>query len=69
MTRLSVNNNARMGLVVSLCSNSNHLISLIPPNCLKFGHLLSCDTIVDVLKQVPFSITEFTQKLLYLQKG
>ena len=27
----SVNNNARMGLVISLCSNSNHLISLILP--------------------------------------
>ena len=23
-------------LVVYLCSNSNHLISLYPPNCLKF---------------------------------
>ena len=32
----SVNNNTHMGLVKSLCSNSNHLISLIPPNCLKF---------------------------------
>ena len=27
-----------------------------------------CILLVDVLKQVPFSITEFTQKLLYLQK-
>ena len=36
MMRHSVNNNTRMGLVVSLCSNSNHLISLIPPSCLKF---------------------------------
>ena len=26
----------RMGLVIFLCSNSNHLISLIPMNCLKF---------------------------------
>ena len=25
------NNNTRMGLIISLCSNSNHLISLIPP--------------------------------------
>ena len=24
-------NNTHMGLVISLCSNSNHLISLIPP--------------------------------------
>ena len=26
-----VNKNTRMGLVISLCLNSNHLISLIPP--------------------------------------
>ena len=25
------NNNTRMGLIISFCSNSNHLISLIPP--------------------------------------
>ena len=25
------NNNTRMGFVISLCTNSNHLISLIPP--------------------------------------
>ena len=31
MTCYSVNNNTRMGLVISLCSTSNHLISLIPP--------------------------------------
>ena len=36
MMRHSVNNNTRMGLVIFLCSNSNHLISLIPPNCFKF---------------------------------
>ena len=30
MTRHSVNN-TRMGLVISLGTNSNHLISLIPP--------------------------------------
>ena len=30
-TRHSVNNNTRMGLVISLCLNSDHLISLIPP--------------------------------------
>ena len=30
MTRHSVNNNTGMGLVISLCSNTNHLISLIP---------------------------------------
>ena len=31
----SVNNNTRMGLVISLCPNSNHLISLIPPRLLQ----------------------------------
>ena len=31
MTSHSVNNNTRMGLVITVCSNSNHLISLIPP--------------------------------------
>ena len=25
------NNNTRMGLIISFCSNSNHWISLIPP--------------------------------------
>ena len=32
----SLNNNARTGLVISLCLNANPLISLIPPNGLKF---------------------------------
>ena len=42
----SVNNNTRMDLVISLCSNSNHLISLIPPQTASnFRHLLSCGTI------------------------
>ena len=31
MTHHSVNNNTRMDLVMFLYSNSNHLISLIPP--------------------------------------
>ena len=31
MTRHSVNNNTRMGLVIFLCPNLNHLISLIAP--------------------------------------
>ena len=31
MTQHSVNNNTRMDLVIFLYSNSNHLISLIPP--------------------------------------
>ena len=33
------------GPFISLCLNTYVLISLIPPNCLKFWHLLSCDTI------------------------
>ena len=44
MTLHSVNNNTRMGLVISLCSN--HLISLIPPQTASnFGHFLSSGTI------------------------
>ena len=31
MTGHYVNNNTRMGLVISLCSNSNHFVNLIPP--------------------------------------
>ena len=31
MTGHSVNNNTAMGLVIFLCSNSNHLMSLTPP--------------------------------------
>ena len=31
MTRHSVNNNTRKGLAISVCSNSDHLISLISP--------------------------------------
>ena len=32
----SLNNNTRTGLVISLCLNTNPLMSLIPPNRLKF---------------------------------
>ena len=46
MTRYSVNNNTPMGLVISLCSNSNHLISNTPKTASNFRHLLSCGTIV-----------------------
>ena len=46
MTGDSVNNNTRMGRVISLCSNSNNLISLIPPQTASnLRHLLSCGTI------------------------
>ena len=41
----SVNNNTRMGLAKSLCSNSNHLISLTTRTASNFRHLLSCGTI------------------------
>ena len=46
MTCHSVNNNIRIGLVISLCSNSNHLISSYPQTATNFRHLLSCGTIV-----------------------
>ena len=49
-------NNTRMGLVISLCLNSNHLISLITPpppqTASNFRHLLSCGTI-EVSEQFP----------------
>ena len=35
----------RRGLVISLCLNTNPLISLIPRMASKFRHLLSCGTI------------------------
>ena len=46
MTCHSVNNNIRTGLVISLCSSSNHLISYYPQTVSNFRHLLSCGTIV-----------------------
>ena len=45
----SLNNNARMGLVKSLCLNTNSLIGLIPRITSNFRHLLSCG-IIDLLK-------------------
>ena len=45
MIRHSVTNNTRLGLVASLCSNLNYLISLVPRTASNFGHLLSCGTI------------------------
>ena len=32
----SLNNNTCMGLIISLCLNTNPLVSLIPPFCLRF---------------------------------
>ena len=52
MMRHSVNNNTHMGLVIFLCPNSNHLISLIPQTASNFRHLLSCGTIVLSLRPI-----------------
>ena len=48
MTRHSVNNNTRMDLVISLCSNSNHFKSSVntPQTASNFRHLLSCGTVI-----------------------
>ena len=43
MTRHSVNNNTSMGFVISLCLNSNHLISSIPP---KMPQILDINSVV-----------------------
>ena len=37
----------RMGPVISLCSNSDHLNSLIPRLASNFIHLLSCGNLVE----------------------
>ena len=42
MTRHSVNNNTGMDLVISLCSNSSHL--MLPQTASNFRHLLTCGT-------------------------
>ena len=36
MVSHSLDNITRMGLVISLCLNTNPLVTLIPPNRLKF---------------------------------
>ena len=41
----SLINNTAAGLIISLCSNTNLLISLIPRITSDFRHLLSCGTI------------------------
>ena len=43
------------GLVIFLCSNANHLISLIPGIASDFRHLLSCGTIVLVIDTIKIS--------------
>ena len=42
MVSHSLNNNTCKGLVISLCLNTNHLLSLVPLNHSNFRHLLSC---------------------------
>ena len=64
MKRHSVNNDTRMGLVTSICSNSNHLISLIPPQTASnFRHLLSCGTIAEI--NLSFAINLIHLKSFY----
>ena len=46
MTCHSVNNYTAMGLVISLCSNSNHLISLIPPPPPRLPQILDIYSVV-----------------------
>ena len=50
MTCLSVSNNTCMDHVITLCSNSDHLVGLLttPQISLNFRHLLSCSTIETV---------------------
>ena len=44
----SVNDNTPLGLVISLCSNSDNFISLVPGTASNFTHLLNCGTIQNV---------------------
>ena len=52
------------GLVIFLCSNSNHLISLIPRITSDFRHLLSCGTIVLVIDTI--KVSQLGRCLLHL---
>ena len=63
MTSHSVNNETGMGLVISLCSNSNRLISLIPQTASNFRHLLSCGTIVILSNSQP------SNQFLHIEKN
>ena len=72
MTLHSVNNNTCMGLVISLCSNSNHLVSLSPTKApsppqtaTNFRHLLSCSTI-ETVTRVYLTCTKFFIKCINL---
>ena len=52
MIRHSVNNNTRKGLVIFLCSNSNHLISLTP----ELPQILDVYSVVVLLKYYSLSL-------------
>ena len=56
----------RMGLTISLCSNSNHLISLTPRTASNFRHLLSCGTIVSMQDNTITVIHGTGSKTFYL---
>ena len=62
----SVNNNTHMGLVISLCSNSNHLISLIPQTASNFRHLLSCGTVATILGPTEVTNHQFAHRACIL---
>ena len=55
----SVNNNTRMGLVISLCLNSNHLISQYPP---KLPQILAIYSVVALWGTAP----QISLKILYV---
>ena len=53
MTRHSVNDNIRMGLVISLCLNSNPFDQFNTPQTASyFRHLLSCGTVVSAFSLI-----------------
>ena len=64
----SVYNNTRMGLVISLSSNLNHLISLIPQTESNFRYLLSCGTIGFSKMSLTVSATR-VRKFIYIGEG
>ena len=68
MTCHSVNNNTRMDLVISLCSNSNHLISLIPP---KLPEILDIYSVValQALRGILYIIRGQKSVLIYISLG
>ena len=54
----SVNNNTGIGLVISLCPNSNHLISLIPPRLLQILDIYSVVALYSpVIIEIRYTLT------------